>query len=408
VNRSLPNIKILDTPQLIALGSLVIGIFGGFLSVIPSEVLGFSPTALGWVIPFTVCLFLTIARFNQNNFPILIWLPWVLYTTFCYVNKSYPNAFQRLVMFHVALIIGIAFSTMQPSEYFYMRFTKAISYFFWLVVATGFVASGLLSGSLNPATAFAAGSITATLLATWYAGKYSIGDTKALKYWVVLCLIPVLSNTRTGIIAVALTLPLTFGPLPLKKRMVAILLMLVAGAFLFQTERVQQKMFYSGHGDYIDAFNGLVDLISGSSDAEAVSGDFATNGRKAIGQALKDGLDQNYWTGNGANASEQISMDLSGVSHPHNEYLRVQYEYGMLGMIIFIVTVFWQCIHAYKRLKKLPKIFIPLFCISIGAFMPMFLFMASDNILLYVAWYGNLQFAALGMYYAILGKDKVN
>ena len=173
--------------------------------------------------------------------------------------------------------------------------------------------------------------------------------------------------------------------------------MVAAGALAFQTERIQSKMFYSGHGTYEDAFNGFLDLMTGNDETYT---DFSTNGRKAISIALKDGLSQNYWTGNGANASELISVDIGGITHPHNDWLRIQYEFGMAGIVIFASTIILQIYHAFTKLKYIPRRFIPLFCISIGAFLPMVIFMTSDNIILYIAWFGNLQFAAMGLFYS--------
>ena len=400
-------IRILNGSEKLLLYSLVIGISGGFLNALPPEILGFNPTAFGWVLPLTASIGVFFAYSNRVTFPILLWTPWILYTVLCYLNQSAPNAFQRLVMLHAGVIIGAAFSSLSPSLYFYEQFSKYINYYFWFILTIGFATAGVFRGQIEGATGFAAGSITATLRAVWYAGKYAIGEKKAIYYWLMLCLVPFLCNTRTGMIAVALTMPLTFGPLSFKKRFLAVVLMIALGAVAFQSERVQSKMFYSGHGDYIDAFNGLLDLMTGS-ESEFSSGDFATNGRKSISLALKDGLNNNYWIGNGSNSSEAISMDAGGVSHPHNDWLRIQYEYGMLGLIIFISTVLAQIYRAALKLKGLPKRFFPLFCLGFGAFIPMAIFMASDNILLYIAWFGNLQFAAIGLFYGYVNIYKSN
>ena len=391
------NLKILSTDEKVVLYSLLIGILGGFLNALPPEFLGFSPTALGWIIPVTACSFIAITKFQKNTFPIWIWIPWITYTSLCFLNKSYPNAFQRLIMMHAALIIAVAFSALTPSNYFFDQFTKGIKWYFWLVFLIGILASKVASGEIAGTTGFAAGSITAALLATWFAATYSLGDKASLRYWVGLCLVPFLCNTRTGMIAVAITLPFTFAPYPLKNRALFIMFMVAAGALAFQTERIQSKMFYSGHGTYEDAFNGFLDLMTGNDETYT---DFSTNGRKAISIALKDGLSQNYWTGNGANASELISVDIGGITHPHNDWLRIQYEFGMAGIVIFASTIILQIYHAFTKLKYIPRRFIPLFCISIGAFLPMVIFMTSDNIILYIAWFGNLQFAAMGLFYS--------
>jgi hypothetical protein len=105
------------------------------------------------------------------------------------------------------------------------------------------------------------------LLAAWYAARYAGGDVRALAYWAVLAAVPVLANTRTGMVAVALTLPLTLAPLSMKKRLIAVAVLVVAGMLVFQMERIQSKMFYSGQGTLSDAVTGVLDLFSGEEPA---------------------------------------------------------------------------------------------------------------------------------------------
>jgi hypothetical protein len=99
------------------------------------------------------------------------------------------------------------------------KFRLWLNRFFWIFVAAAGVSTGLLvTGQLYDTTGFAAGAITASsLLAAWYAARYAGGDLRALAYWAVLAAVPVLANTRTGMVAVALTLPLTLAPLSTEK-----------------------------------------------------------------------------------------------------------------------------------------------------------------------------------------------
>lgn len=62
----------------------------------------------------------------------------------------------------------------------------------------------------------------------------------------VLAAVPVLANTRTGMVAVALTLPLTLAPLSLKKRLIAVAVLVVAGLLVFQMEHIK-SIFRPGH-----------------------------------------------------------------------------------------------------------------------------------------------------------------
>jgi hypothetical protein len=58
--------------------------------------------------------------------------------------------------------------------------------------------------------------------------------------------------------------------------------------------------------------------------------------------------------------------------------------------------------HALRRLRRMPPEAAIFLWVGAGAFLPMALFMFSDNVILYAAWFGNLQFAMLGLGYAAL------
>ena len=152
-----------------------------------------------------------------------------------------------------------------------------------------------------------------------------------------------------------------------------------------------------------DAVTGLLEMFSGE---EPTSYDFATSGRKRIYTALLDGLDEAYWLGHGANTTEAISLAYSEVAHPHNDWLRLRYEYGLLGMLLFVLTMLGQMGHALWRLRRMPLEAAIFLWVGAGAFLPMALFMFSDNVILYAAWFGNLQFAMLGLGYAALKSVK--
>jgi hypothetical protein len=145
--------------------------------------------------------------------------------------------------------VGAGFSTLAgrcPAD---RKFRLWLNRFFWIFIAAAGVSTGLLvTGQLYRVTGFAAGAITASLLAAWYAARYAGGDRRALAYWAVLAAVPVLANTRTGMVAVALTLPLTLAPLSLKKRLIAVAVLVVAGLGFFRWSNPEQDVLFGpGH-----------------------------------------------------------------------------------------------------------------------------------------------------------------
>ncbi|MFM2074945.1 MAG: hypothetical protein RJB34_1250 [Pseudomonadota bacterium] len=380
---------------------LAVGMLSSYLPLLLPGGMGGELSFLGWMIPLLGCGLVALERLRRVRFPLKLWLPWVLWVLVYALFAEAENALQRSVMLLTPLVVGAAFSTLWADAALVIKFAHWVNRFFWVFLVAAGVSTGLLvSGRLADTTGFAAGAITASLLATWYAARYSGKDHRALYYWAALALVPVLANTRTGMVAVALTLPLTLCPLPMKKRLLAVLALAVAGALLFQTERIQSKMFFSGQGTLADVVAGVAGLFGGE---QATSGNFATSGRKSMNDALVAKLDQSYWFGFGANTTEAVSLAIAGVTHPHNDWLRLWYEYGLLGLLIFAAAMLMQMRHAYRgahRNRSSPAAL--LLYVGAGSFIPMAIFMGSDNVMLYAAWFGNLQFAILGLGYAAL------
>jgi O-antigen ligase len=107
------------------------------------------------------------------------------------------------------------------------------------------------------------------------------------------------------------------------------------------------------------------------------------------------------WFGHGANASESFVKKLGGgLTHPHNDWLRLLYDYGYFGTVIFGICVLLQVRHLLKMGKRSFGERRILFFAAATSFISFSLFMFTDNIILYAAFFGNLQFTIMGMAYA--------
>lgn len=366
-------------------------------ALLPDNMVG-NVSYLGWMIPLCgAVLYLVMTWKRQITFPVFLWVPWIAWVGVYVALADADNALQRGLILLTPLAVGAAFSALPPSQALIDHCDRWIRFFFWVFLVAAGITTGLLSaGTLYDASGFAAGSITASLLASWYAVRYaSSGRRVHLLYWAVLSAVPIIANTRTGMIAVAMTLPFVLAPWSVGKRVLALGTLLLAGLMVFQTQHIQNKMFHSGEGTLADAMRGVRDLVSGEYDAS----DFATSGRLVMTQALKDGLDEAVWFGHGANAAEEVALAVAGMNHPHNDWLRLRYEYGIIGTLLFGLTALGQLIHAWRRARLLPRPHAIFLYTGATAFLPMAVFMFSDNIILYAAWFGNLQFALLGLGY---------
>lgn len=344
---------------------------------------------LGWALPLLGCAVYVIAK-PKISFPIFIWVPWICWVLIYLVLADADNAFQRSIMLLTPLVVGVAFSSIRVDAIILARCKRLMLSFIAIYLIASIVARG--SG--------AAGVITASLLAAWVAAGYgTYNRSKDLIIWGMLAAVPVISVTRMGILAVGITLASTFAPLSLRKRIIIVVAMIFTGLAVFQMDRVQEKMFFSGQGTLEQAFDSGLAMLAGREDVG--SGDFRTNARLAMTLTLKARIQDAYWFGHGANAVEEVTRKFfDGLTHPHNDWLRLQHDYGTFGMLIFGFTLFAQAISAWRVARTLDGEAARFMYAAASAFIPMAMFMLTDNVILYVAWFGNLHFAMLGLGYA--------
>jgi O-antigen ligase len=365
---------------IVVLSTLIASIGGQFLNY---QIAGF-----GWFIPLILSILIYLKTPGRIKFPILIWLPWIFVVIIYFIFSETPNAFQRSAMLLCPIIIGASVSKQRIGELELESFNnlyRSLAVAFYMVII--FKAGIIFTGVLPERTGLAAEAMTGALLCSLFASSYVLGRKKDLAWWAAFAAIPFIALTRTGIVAAGLTLPLTFAPMKIFKRIVLISLVVLLSIPIFYSERVQHKMFYSGSGTFAEVHPDNPDL--------------ATSGRTLLWEQMEDEIGKKPYFGHGANASEPfVSVRTGGLTHPHNDWLRLLYEYGYFGTVIFAFCLIAQVLHILKRAKSVTGETKTLFYAAAATFISFVLFMFSDNIILYVAFFGNLQFTIVGLAYA--------
>jgi O-antigen ligase len=352
------------------------------------NVLGYQVSALGWLIPLIFSLWSLTRSLGGVSFPLLLWLPWCCFVAIYTAVSDAPNAIQRSIMMLCPLVVGMAMSKAQIGKNALGALRRLMLYMaIGLSVLVAFKTGILLTGVFPLVTGLAAEVMTASMLCTVFAVQYAFGDRKALIWWVILAAIPVIAVTRTAIAVNGLTLPLTFAPIATLKRVIILCLIVMVGIGIFYSPRVQKKMFYSGRGTL--------------EDARWENEDFATSGRHYMWDKMWERIDEQPLLGSGANASESfISKLTNGLKHPHNDWMRLLFDFGYVGAVIFALSLLMQALHAYRMARRTVGDISLLFYAGASSILSFALFMFTDNIILYAAFFGNLQFTILGLAYA--------
>jgi len=153
------------------------------------------------------------------------------------------------------------------------------------------------------------------------------------------------------------------------KRVLVLLFLVIIANVIFNTTLMQTRFFYGGTGTYED----IIEFR------------FSTSGRSYIWPLIWEKAWERPVFGHGAGSSHFETILITGlIEHPHNDYLKVFYEYGIFGFVIFwfFFLRMWLC--ALNSTFKEKNIYS--FTISSQAFLSLtgfFLLALTENLILY-------------------------
>ena len=355
-----------------------------------TNVAGFNLSGWAWVITGMLSVMVASSNVRQVSFPVWITLPWCILLAWDWFASDFPSS-QRTAQLLCPLCVGMATSSLAISEaqlrqISWLLRVATLGALVAVLLVTGIVATG----SLPEVTGLAAQVMTVALLCCYFAARYAeTGESKELVIWGLLALVPIIGVTRTGVVAVLLTLPLTLAPVGFAKRLFGVGAVAAAGLFTLYTARFQEKMFDSGEGT-------LSDILDG---------DYRDSGRKHMWDVFENAISNDPWLARGTGAGEDMSWKITDgmAGYPHNDWLLLSFDYGIQGAALYLVTLIALALHAYLRCRRAhsPETRILLFA-GASAFIPFVAFMYTDNISVYASFFGNLHFAMLGIGYAAL------
>jgi O-antigen ligase len=328
---------------------------------------------------------------GPTRFPWSAWLPFFVYLAWR-TDFSDRDDVQRLAILATPVLLGVAGSRLPPCGW--PDFRRAAIFVFtsaWIV----YLLAAVSSASMLPTAwyAIAGPPMTMTFLAVVGIEDAERGRMLPVALvagsW-IFCVTTVARMPLLAIPAVVLLAARTFsGP----KKVMAALAVLVLGYLLFTTEPVQQNLFRSGSGT-------LSELL------EADPATTKSGGRLYAWPIYFAEIAQEPWIGHGGTATVEFGLEnFGGWSHPHNEYIRLLFDYGIVGLVLF----FGALLHLMLILRRVGRLLNPVSRLARVAFWSLVAFLLlclTGNALLYVAWFGNIVYLAAG--FALSGSRAVN
>lgn len=79
-----------------------------------------------------------------------------------------------------------------------------------------------------------------------------------------------------------------------------------------------------------------------------------TSGRTVLWEMTVASWQEAFWTGHGpGSSSAMISAQFDNISHPHNEYLRMLNDFGLIGLLLFAVGLISLIVSTWRRSVQL-------------------------------------------------------
>lgn len=371
-------------------------VFGAALlaSVFPWQILGFGLTGWGWVIGLlTAVAMLAKTGLLPVAFPFQYWLPWVA-VVLAYIGWGFEHAVQNAAQIISPLVVGMAASTLRPGRAEVESFLKGcrVGAIVFLCVVVFVSIPMLLWGRLPETTGLAPQAMTAMLFQSLFLCSWLLQRNKADLVLYLACAAFVVISLVRGVMLGSLALVVfTLAPLSLTRRMLIAGVAVAIGLGVFQMPTVQKKMFWSGHGTL--------------EDLRWENPNLRKHTRDLMWKHLWSGVQQRPWFGHGGNASATDLVEAGFGDLPHNDWLRILFNYGIVGCVLYGGGMLLQIFHGWRWAKRAPPPLQVLLFGAISSFVPYAVVMFLDNILIYATFFGNLQFFLLGFAYGSLAAE---
>ncbi len=375
---------------LIISATLLPWLFGGY------AILGFTVTGWAWVVPLVISFFICLPNIERISFPIFVWSFWaVLLSVYYYYGLNNPYAGQNFLQMISPLIVGCAASTFRAD-------TAQLEIVFQWISRLAFITLTLfiirvpmiIVGTLPNIGIMAPEMIGLLLLGSLYASFYICGSYRHLYYYLLIILMTFVALVRGPMAAMLSCLPLNLAPIGIGKRFAICGCVIIFTIVIFNTERVQQRMFSSGSGEINEMHWNNPDLKK--------------SGRSVFFDILWPRFIDNPIWGNGFNAYRSI-FSAEGLDRalPHNDWLKLLHDIGIVGAGTYLCTMLLQIFLLVNIARLSTGVHQMVAYGAATAFVPYILIMFTDNVVLYVQFFGNAHFALIGIIYGAMIRDEI-
>jgi O-antigen ligase len=366
------------------------------------NIVGLNYTGFLWASLFLIGAYLlVILQLDHENAArgeiVRRWWPWMIWFGFVWLSliwcdqilivSNIQDAMQLSMPLLVGMVAQAAIRTREDLQTLLRMF---------FLTAVGMSVFAFFDGTgtferLGIATHTRAVALAATMVGgVLYAG---FPDRKLwpLVGWGLALFITLITKSRMATAALLVAPILHLGYRSLKWNAIGVVVAGLLAIGIFQTDAFQERFFYSGSGSMDDVASGNID-DAGRFDAwEQIVRKSAT--RPLLGFGVGSTVDYvpTIWT---------------EIHHCHNDYLRILFEQGWVGLSIYLCTVVTYFIMLWKRIAETDGLLRSAFLSAWLAFCMLLITSLTDNTIVYNLYYTDPLFAVLGAAYGVLATER--
>jgi O-antigen ligase len=178
-----------------------------------------------------------------------------------------------------------------------------------------------------------------------------------------------------------------------RHKLLAIAFIVVLSACVLMSSTFQKRFFWD----------------EGGGVSQIIEGDFDSRGRFDVWPLLLEEALLRPWLGHGVGSCQQIVPLLwqPTIAFPHNDYLRVGYEYGIIGLTLFLFVVGWQMLNLRWQIRHSDGVVRQAFVASWLGMAAFLLYATTDNPITYILFFMDPLFALMGAAYGVARTEEL-
>jgi len=259
--------------------------------------------------------------------PLILFVIWG-FASLAWYDPTITSFQNLLVTFAFLGLILLASSKSYYSYAFPLFAWKMLAWATW--VAAGLYGVGLMLGGLGSDFPFGARSFAlfALLGTAWYLAAWRYDSRRGLWQGIAIVALIGASLSRTALVAALILFPLSQASLRhvaawIRTSLVVALVVGLSYLAVTQVGPVRERFFT---GDIGFTVGGTGVNVSGRDD---------------LWRTVLASWSESPWIGKGAGSSAEALESVlgPGVTHPHNDYLRILHDYGVVGLALWLLAI---------------------------------------------------------------------